>query len=626
MKKHVILISFLLISFSLNAQTFQEREMNTEISEVTVFLEGAQLTRKKTITLAKGKYLLKFVQLSPFIDAKSIQVKSNAELSIHAVNHQHNYLEKSEKSKEQERVQNLLDVLEEQITLETVQLAIIKDELSFLEQNKAIGGKNEQINLSDLQQTFDFYSKKNSTLKLKEIDVNKKLQTLNNQKLDLENQLNQLSGKKEFPTGEILVKAEALEAMTFDIELSYLVSNAGWFPSYDIRAKNIREPVQLMYKANVRQDTKVDWKNVKLKLSSATPNISGVAPVLQTYYLNYHSSPPKYNALNKSVKGIVVDSNGDPLTGATVFVKGSTIGTVTDFNGMYSITIPSYGKELVIAFVGFNEQTLPITGETMNVVLEEADLQLEEIVVNGYSRNKSNAMLKGKVAGVATGKSEVSFRGITSYPVETRQQINQTSVDFEIAVPYTVLSDNKNYAVDIEMYELPAVYQYYAVPKVDKDAFLIAQIIDWEKFSLLDGEANVFFEETYIGKTILDLKSASDTLEISLGRDKQVSINREKIKDFTNRQLIGNKKEETIGWKTIVKNNKNVPIDIIILDQVPVSTLQEIEVGVINVSGAVLQNLTGEVKWSFELIPAAKKELELMYSIKYPKNRVLVIE
>ena len=97
----------------------------------------------------------------------------------------------------------------------------------------------------------------------------------------------------------------------------------------------------------------------------------------------------------------------------------------------------------------------------------------------------------------------------------------------------------------MEFYDLPAFYQYYCVPKIDKDAFLIANIVDWEKYNLLEGEANVFFEDTYVGKTLMDVRYASDTLEISLGRDKKVSVNREKIKDFTNKQFIGNNKEET---------------------------------------------------------------------------------
>lgn len=407
-----------------------------------------------------------------------------------------------------------------------------------------------------------------------------------------------------------------------------MVGNAGWFPSYDIRAKNINEPVQLIYKANVKQDTKVEWSNVKLKFSSADPNVSGVAPELQTYFLNYNTLPPTYKLTTNSVRGKVFDSNGQPLPGANVVVEGTTIGTVTDLDGNYSITIPNNSSQLTFSFIGYNSKTLPISNTVMNIALEENEMELEEVVVIGYGSQKKESLtgaLQGRVAGVNIDKS-VKIRGTSSLAIPTAQVENQTTVDFEIQTPYTIKSDNKNYTVDMEFYDLPAFYQYYCVPKIDKDAFLIANIVDWEKYNLLEGEANVFFEDTYIGKTLMDVRYASDTLKISLGRDKKVSVNREKIKDFTAKQFIGNKKEETRAWKTTVKNNKNQAINMIILDQVPVSTIEEIEVNVQNISNAKQNTETGEIKWEFELKPNDKKEFELKYSVKYPKYRNLIVE
>ncbi len=405
------------------------------------------------------------------------------------------------------------------------------------------------------------------------------------------------------------------------------MNNAGWFPSYDIRAKNINEPVQLIYKANVKQDTKIDWTNVKLKFSSADPNVSGVAPELQTYYLNYNTLPPTYKIKTNMIRGKVTGSDGEPLPGANIMVEGTTIGTVTDMDGNYTLTIPNGSSQLTYSFIGYNSQTKPVYGEVMNVSLQEDLVALDEVAVVGYGgADKELTALSGRVPGISVKKDKFKIRGASSLAIPTAQIENQTTVDFEIKTPYTIKSDNKNYSVDMEFYDLPAFYQYYCVPKIDRDAFLIANIVDWEKYNLLEGEANVFFEDTYVGKTLLDVRYASDTLEISLGRDKKVSVNREKIKDYTNRQFIGNKKEETRAWKTTVKNNKSQEINMIVLDQVPVSTVEEIEVNVLNISGAKHNNETGEIKWEFKLKPADKKEFELRYSVKYPKYRSLVIE
>lgn len=629
MKTITILFLGLIFSNLLFSQEMKVGEIKTDVSEVTVFIEGAQVVRKKNVDLAQGKSILKFVNLSPFVDPKSVQVKAVGELTVLSVNHQQNYLEKMEKPRELQDLEKSLEAVESKIKQENAYLSIIREELAFLQENRVIGGKNEQISVVNLQQVSDFYSTKLTTLKLREIERNSALEELAGQKTNIGNQIKTWSGKKEFPAGEVLVKVDALKPGNFLFEISYVVANAGWFPSYDIRAKTINDPVRLNYKANVKQDTKEDWNNVKLKFSSSDPNVSGVAPELKTYFLNYNTIPPTYKRTSNDLNGKVTNSKGEPLPGTTVVVQGTTIGTVADMEGNYSITIPNNASRVNVNYIGYNPQTLPITGRVMNVVLEENTMALNEVVTIGYGVQKKPSVskaLQGMVSGVSFDKSEIKIRGTSSVVLPTARVEKQTTVNFEIKTPYTIKSDNKNYTVDIESYDLPAIYQYYCVPKIDKDAFLIANIIDWEKYSLLEGEANVFFEDTYVGKTLLDVRYASDTLEISLGRDKKVSVNREKIRDFTTNQFIGNKKEETRTWKTTIKNNKNQEINMIVLDQVPVSTSGDIEVNVLNISGAKHEPETGEIKWKFTINPGDKRALDLKYSVKYPKSGNLIIE
>lgn len=617
---HILLL--VLLCGPIWSQTVSEKSVKTKVDEVTVFLDGAQIVRKKAVDLPKGETLLKFTDLSPFIEAKSVQVKAEGNLMVLSVNHQQNYLEEMEKSDELTYLEKQLKILEDNIELENTHLAIIKEELSFLQENRAIGGKNEQVSVSGLQQASEFYGRKLTSLKMKEIERANTLKSFNEQRADLENQISAQTSQRKYPTGEILVKVDAKQPGTFSLELIYLVGNTGWFPSYDIRAKNIDEPVRLVYKANVKQDTKVDWNGVNLKFSSGDPNVSGVAPELQTYLLDYNTLPPDYKLTTGSVRGKVTDRRGEPLPGVNIVVTGTTVGSVTDFDGNYSISIPKNSTQLTFSYIGYETLTQSITSSVMNIVLDESQVLLEEVVVTGYGAKERSKKLQGRALGLNMDDSSLK----SSLAIPTVQVENQTTVDFEIKTPYTIRSDNKSYTVDMESYELPASFQYYCVPKIDRDAFLIARIVDWEKYNLLEGEANVFFEDTYVGKSLLDVRYASDTLEISMGRDKKVAVNREKLKDFTTKQFIGNKKEETRTWKTTVKNNKTRPISMVVLDQVPVSTLEEIEVNVQKTSGARQNQETGEIRWEFELRPNAEKELELKYTVKYPKNRNLIVE
>jgi uncharacterized protein (TIGR02231 family) len=175
-------------------------------------------------------------------------------------------------------------------------------------------------------------------------------------------------------------------------------------------------------------------------------------------------------------------------------------------------------------------------------------------------------------------------------------------------------------------YAVPASYEYYCIPKIDTDAFLLAYVTDWEQYRLLEGEANIFFEDTYIGKSILDVRFVKDTLSVSLGRDKGVLVQREKIKDLTSKKLIGTKKEETRAWRISVRNNKSQDIKMVLLDQVPVPTLNEIELDVKGTSKGKWNKETGEIRWELELDSKKHQDLELRYSIKYPKHQNLIFD
>lgn len=628
MKKRLCIVFGLLSCISAFTQIAPEKEVNTVISEVTVFLDGAQISRKQNVNLIKGETILKFTNLSPFIDARSVQVKASGDITVLSVNHQHNFMDKPEKSDELKNLEAKLKLTENKIRLENAHLEILKEELTFLRENRVIGGKNQEVSVTNLKEATKFYSTQLSVLILKEIELNQKLVALQEEKQKLESQIGAMTSKRDYPSGEVLVKIRAERNTNAEFELSYLVSNAGWHPSYDIRAKSVNEPIELIYKANVRQDTKEDWNNVLLRFSSSEPNISGVAPELKTYFLNYNTLPPTYSKAVNRVSGIVVDSNQQPLPGATVQIEGTTIGTVTDINGNYSITIPSNASNLTFSFIGFETKTLPINNQIMNIALSENQFALEEIVVVGYGQSRSgltSSVIQGRVSGVPANEKTLRARG-TAEPIPTIQAKNQTSVDFEINIPFSVYSDNKSYSVDMAVYELPATYQYMAVPKIDKSAFLIARIIDWEKYSLLEGEANIFFEDTFVGKSVLDIRYASDTLQISLGRDKSISINREKTKDITTKRFVGNRKEEVRNWRTIIRNNKGQSIHLVIYDQVPVSTNSEIEVTVQKLVEGKHNPDNGEIKWEFTLEPSRNKELELQYSVRFPRNQNLIIE
>ena len=630
--KSLIPILFLTVGFfAANAQENKEITVKTAVSDVTVFIKGAQVTRKTSVNFPAGKSTLRFTNLSPYIDAKSVQVKVDGAVMVMSVNHTLNYNDTIKLNNEVAAYIKQIELMDEKIKTEQTNLEIISEEIGFLKENKKIGGTDKGIEYNNLKLTAEYYNQQIAAMTSKRAETDRKMKTLNEEKAAIQKKMASAGNVKPEPTGEIVLTANSKTALSAPVELSYYVNNASWFPSYDIRAKDITQPIDLVYKANVMQNTKEEWKNVKLRISSANPRLGSVAPKLKTYTLNYWTKPPQYNVgnndLSNTVSGIVTDENGEPLIGAGVTIKGTTIGTATDLDGKYSLAIPAGGGELQITYLGYKTKIQPINSSNINIRLEEDYTALDEVVVVGYGSTQSDISraLEGRAAGVSVQSKATKPQPIP-IPVPVVQVENTTSVEFEIKTPYTIASENKTTVVEMEYYSLPTEYEYYCVPKADKDAFLLANIVDWEQYNLLEGEANIFFENTFVGKTILDVRYMSDTLNISLGRDKNVVVKREKTKEFAQTRFLSSKAEVTRDWKISVRNNKRQPIAMLLLDQIPVSTISEIEVTTEKLSNGILNKETGEVKWKFMLPPTQRTEFELLYKVRYPKDKNLTVE
>ena len=215
-------------------------------------------------------------------------------------------------------------------------------------------------------------------------------------------------------------------------------------------------------------------------------------------------------------------------------------------------------------------------------------------------------------------ESEVNAQSISDFVTNVQTTLN---TEFDISLPYTVSSSAKPTVVDIRNYEMKSEYVYSVAPKLETDAFLIAKGIGWEEFSLLPGEANIFFEGTFVGNSFIDPNNIKDTLSVSLGRDKRIVVKREKLKDLTSRSVMGNLKKENYTWEINVRNSKAEAIRINVEDQVPVSQNTQIEVTVLDTGGANYNKQTGKLTWQLDVKPNETRKVTFKYEVKYPKDK-----
>ncbi|MGB4843838.1 MAG: DUF4139 domain-containing protein, partial [Ferruginibacter sp.] len=164
------------------------------------------------------------------------------------------------------------------------------------------------------------------------------------------------------------------------------------------------------------------------------------------------------------------------------------------------------------------------------------------------------------------------------------------------------------------------------VPKLDQDVFLTAKITDWNDLNLLEGESNLFFEGTFLGKAMINPKTSGDTLNISLGRDKNISVKRTSVKEYSKKQFLGSNKIDYRTFEISIRNNKKQAINLVVEDQFPVSTMKEVEVDKIENKEAELDSETGKLKWTIQLAPGKEKKVDFKYAVKYPKNNSIVLE
>lgn len=201
---------------------------------------------------------------------------------------------------------------------------------------------------------------------------------------------------------------------------------------------------------------------------------------------------------------------------------------------------------------------------------------------------------------------------------------NASGEEFEITAPQSIVSGAEPQTVRYKEEQMEAIYQYHAVPKMDPGVFLLAKIPNYGRYGLLSGTAQIFFKDTYVGQSEIDTKTVSDTLLLSLGRDEDISIKRVKPTDLAyTPKFLNNFKRELVAYDIVIKNNKKIPINIEILDQIPVSKQDDITVELEEKSGAQYTADFGKLLWQLEVPAYGSKTLRFKYWLKYPKDRMV---
>lgn len=533
------------IVFSISANAQKPVFIQAKIESARVYANGAELKHKTTAQISSGTSEIVITNVANSLNESTIQIGVPKNVTVMSVQFSNAYLEEYDNNQNSPLLKPVRD------SIKLVESDIKKLQNTRYTEQKAIEllDKNQQISSSqnfsvlELTKMVDYYKTKRTELS-NSVDALEKKETLLIEKHQA------LTGRLQFnenkvesvSNGKLIVNVMSNQAGNIPLEISYVTDQAYWQPSYELRIDKMNEPIQLLYKAQVMQDCGIDWKNVKLSLTSGEANQNTFAPDLNTWFLNYKTGNARMNRM--APKAMVQ---------------------------------------------GVSSQDKAVNSEMM------ADYN----------------MVQNEVAGIST---------MDAY---TQMNESQLNLSFDIDVPYTILSNGKHHAVALKEIKVPAEYSYVAIPKLDLNAYLIAKIKNYGDYNILPGEANVIFEDIYVGKTYITPDANEDDLKLSLGKDQNIAITRSLINDKSGTKTLSSRKVQDFVYEISVRNNKKQNVELVLEDQIPISSNSDIEIVLTDKGNGELNTENGKISWSVNLKTNETKKIRFGYQIKSAKDKTL---
>jgi len=528
----------LLAASVLLAYTGLAQAQNVTLNDVTVFIRGAELFNSSKVTLPAGESEVVFTNIASGLNEQSLMLDADNGVVVQSFSIKRDFLTEHVSPEVEQLTKQIDDEVREQSKL-NVQREVIQAQLAVLESNRALGSEKEGASVEQVNQMLELVSRRMSEVLLADIEIKEKIAAIDKNIEKLKSQLDEAQQKTGQTVNQVVVKFYTAKAVTSNVKLSYVIPDAGWVPTYDVRVNSITQPVKLSYKANVFQSSGINWDKVNLTLSSGNPSEGAQAPKLQAWYLDFYQDYSS-SKMARSIPRLAPAPVAEMAAGANA-------------------------PEL-----------------------------------DGAMAPRAKSTLSDYVVTDAGG-------------VNTR---------FSISLPYNIASDGKGHSVTIKDVDVQGDYRYVVVPKIEPDAFLQVQLKDWEQLNLLPGKSSIFFEGSFVGQGYINIAEAKETLDLSLGRDKKIIVNRENGKQLTSKaEFFGNSVSQQYSFVTSVKNTRKEPIKLVVMEQMPLSRDSAITIDGLKYDGASYDKDTGNVQWALDLPANQSEKFTLSYTVKYPKDK-----
>lgn len=546
------------------AQNIHEQVLKTEIKRVKLFLTAGEMTHETPVKLVKGRNRIIFSGISAFADPRTIQFTGTGAYRLVSISTEMDFLAAEQWNPRIKILADSLEHLKDRHQLNVDLLSAYQAELGILNTNKDLKGQNT-LTVEQIKAAGEYFRTRTFEINKAVTKIRKEQEVIAEKINTTRFQLTDLNYNENQRSNQVILLLDADNATDISGVLKYLVSDCGWAATYDLSATDLNQPINLKYKAQVYNNTGNDWKNVNLTLSTSDPLLSAASPVLNPFYLRY--------------------------------------GEQAD-----------YSKKSYVQPV---QQKAEYRNEVMNEINMANQRAYDNYVLDQKVSANSESFGSDKFGGKNSGKkvSTVAMKQI---------EISDLTVDFPIAHPFSCPTDAKPYIVEIKEINMPATFTHVSVPKLDQGSFLLANIVGWQNLDLIPGPTNVYFAGNYVGVSEINTNNVDDTLSLSFGRDSKIQVLRKLKSEMSTKKISGSTKKDTYYYDIQVRNNRSVPVKINVFDQIPLSSTSEITVAVETIGTGKKNDLTGEVSYLVTIQPGETVNLEIGYSVKYPKNAKVI--
>lgn len=508
---------------------------------VTVFVDRARVTRAARVALpAAGPAVVEFADLPLALIGESLRASGRgaARVALLGVT---------------ARVENFAETPAEAARELEAKLQALQDEDADLA-SRAATLTQEQAALKDLaaqaemfargialrNRTADEQTQMYAALFKRQGEIAQALLGLQRERRELKKRidqatadLNQVRMQRPRQRHVAAVELDVREPGEFDLELTYVVTNASWAPLYDLRHAD--DALSLAYLAQVQQRTGENWPDVQLTLSTAQPQLSLEVPELAPWYVLPRPSPPA-QPMPKMARAMAMPA---PMT----------------------------------------------TMAAADMAPAPAGASVEEMAAPQAVVSDSGASLTYALAG----RARIPGNG------EPRK-------------------------VNVAVAELKPQVDYVTAPKIEPVCYRRAVVKNTSAYTLLPGEAQLFDGDAYLGATQLELTAPGQEIELVLGGDERVKVERELTARQVDKTLLSGNRRVRFGYAITLENARPQAIAVVVRDQMPVSRDEQIKVKLESADPKPAEiDKLNRIEWKVALPAGGKHTIRFEFTVEYPQ-------